>query len=74
LERFETGFFAAGDFAAARLIEYAIATLWAIGFPAATSALMFLRKASLLVDFTSGIIFLSSASWQSLPSHESLLL
>jgi hypothetical protein len=37
--------FAAGVFAAARLTAYAIATLWATGLPALTSAFTFSRKA-----------------------------
>jgi len=43
--------------AAARLVAYAMATACLTGLPAATSALMFLRKASLLEDLTRGIVY-----------------
>ena len=46
---------------AARLVAYAIATACLTGLPAATSALMFLRKASLLADLTRGIVY--HAQW-----------
>jgi hypothetical protein len=42
--------------AAARLVAYAIATACLTGLPALTSARTLERKASLLVDFLSGMI------------------
>ena len=52
--------------AAARFTEYAIATACFTGLPAATSALMLLRKALEDFDLTSGIIYLFWPSWPTL--------
>jgi hypothetical protein len=46
---------------ALRLTEYAIATACFTGLPAATSAFTFLRKASGVLDLTSGMIDLTKA-------------
>jgi hypothetical protein len=62
--------FAPDLLAALRWVEYAMATACFTGFPLATSVLMFCRKAALLEDLTRGMI--TSLSWQSLPTHETL--